>query len=349
VAVEERPRAAKLADLCTPASRPAPGGALFGEHGEEPRNHYRRRPARIATGSAGLVLRRFLAVLAEQRAAGAGRLAGVQQVSEFAGQRPFLDGHVYIHPAEPGKSYELTVLGTSTAATAASRAALLQADFFAKLEPAARSAPAEPKLGAARRIHRSGRSRNNGGAAQPSCSLFSRAGHVFPLPRNHEYYVRIPRSDLRRSQTGRGDQHAGQSRPGEVFAEYMRRSRSCPTLLSSTTWMFVHAGSPRDADIAAKVTDFAALNEFRAAVPDAVVRSVDRRLHPADPRPRTRGFPFGKLQFETFMQRLGCSIMVRGHEKVDAGFRPSYGEQASLDHAVLGRGADNNDLPEESS
>ena len=31
-----------------------------------------------------------------------------------------------------------------------------------------------------------------------------------------------------------------------------------------------------------------------------------------------------------FMARLGCSMMVRGHEKVDAGFKTMYGEVASL-------------------
>src|SRR5690606_31243473 len=34
----------------------------------------------------------------EQRAAGQGRLAGVPNVDALAGQAPFLDGHVYVHP-----------------------------------------------------------------------------------------------------------------------------------------------------------------------------------------------------------------------------------------------------------
>ena len=70
---------------------------------------------------------------------------------------------------------------------------------------------------------------------------------------------------------------------------------------------------------------------------------------PADLQAQNARFPFGRLQFEAFMQKLGCSIMVRGHEKVDAGFRPMYGEQASLITLFSAGGADNNDLPEESS
>jgi hypothetical protein len=49
------------------------------------------------------------------------------------------------------------------------------------------------------------------------------------------------------------------------------------------------------------------------------------------------------------MQKLGCSMMVRGHEKVDSGFRPMYGDQASLITLFSAGGSDNNDLPLESS
>jgi hypothetical protein len=49
------------------------------------------------------------------------------------------------------------------------------------------------------------------------------------------------------------------------------------------------------------------------------------------------------------MHKLGCSILVRGHEKVDAGFKPMYGDQMSLITLFSAGGADNNDLPEESS
>jgi hypothetical protein len=41
---------------------------------------------------------------ASQRAAGAGKLAGKQTVDELAGQAPFLDGHTYVHPVEPGEA-----------------------------------------------------------------------------------------------------------------------------------------------------------------------------------------------------------------------------------------------------
>jgi len=50
------------------------------------------------------------------------------------------------------------------------------------------------------------------------------------------------------------------------------------------------------------------------------------------------------------MQRLGCSMMLRGHEKVDEGFKSVYdGAGASLITLFSAGGADNNDLPPESS
>ena len=49
------------------------------------------------------------------------------------------------------------------------------------------------------------------------------------------------------------------------------------------------------------------------------------------------------------MQKLGCSMLVRGHEKVDSGFRPMYSNATSLITLFSAGGADNNDLPEDSS
>jgi len=54
-------------------------------------------------------------------------------------------------------------------------------------------------------------------------------------------------------------------------------------------------------------------------------------------------------QFEAFMQKLGCTMMVRGHEKIDAGFRPIYSDVVSLISLFSAGGADNADLPEDSS
>ena len=49
------------------------------------------------------------------------------------------------------------------------------------------------------------------------------------------------------------------------------------------------------------------------------------------------------------MARLGCSMMIRGHEKIDAGFKTMYGDVASLLSLFSLGGADNDDLPADSS
>jgi hypothetical protein len=50
------------------------------------------------------------------------------------------------------------------------------------------------------------------------------------------------------------------------------------------------------------------------------------------------------------MSRLGCTMMVRGHEKIDEGFRDVYpGNPILLFNLFSAGGADNDDLPETSS
>ena len=58
----------------------------------------------------------------------------LQQERTSETKHEFLDGHVYVHPAVPGKVYELTVLGDLHGCYSCLKSALLQADFFAKLE-----------------------------------------------------------------------------------------------------------------------------------------------------------------------------------------------------------------------
>ena len=82
------------------------------------------------------------------------------------------------------------------------------------------------------------------------------------------------------------------------------------------------------------ISAFAILLAGVVAVNVAVLRvnmSVnDLNKQQLDLQAQNARFPFGKKQFEAFMARLGCTMMVRGHEKVDAGFKTMYGEVASL-------------------
>ena len=119
-------------------TEPAPRASRHEDHpffaGFE--QHYSADPARIRTqvSEDQALMRRFLAQLTDRRRAGAGKLVGKNTVADLAGERPFLDGFVFAHPAQPGRSYELTVLGDLHGCYSCLKAALLQADFFAKLE-----------------------------------------------------------------------------------------------------------------------------------------------------------------------------------------------------------------------
>jgi len=321
----------------------------FFQKGEQ---HYSADPARIgAQIDADLKLMRdFVAQLAVQRAKGAGKLNGKKNVAELDGEKPFLDGHVYVHPAQPGKIYELTVLGDLHGCYSCLKGALLQADFFAKLEAwRLDTRKPEPKLVLLGDYIDRGMFSYNGVLRTVMQLYLAAPDHVFPLRGNHEYYIEY-----------RGRIYGGVKPaeaintlighvPGEVFVEYMKMFEEMPNMLFFDDLMFVHAGIPRDSDIKAKFHDLASLND-----PDLRFQMLWSDPSTADYIPdelqaQNARFPFGKQQFEAFMQRLGCSMMVRGHEKVDAGFQTVYSDQTSLITLFSAGGADNNDLPPDSS
>ena len=314
--------------------------------------HYSADPKRIRQQIAAdlELMKRFVAALAEQRRPGAGKLAGKQRVKDLAGEEPFLDGHVYVHPARPGRIYELTVLGDLHGCYSCLKGALLQADFFAKLE-AWRKDPAlpEPKLVLLGDYIDRGRFSYNGVLRAVMQLFLAAPQHVFPLRGNHEYYIEYRGRIYGGVKPAEAINTLAGHMPGEVFAEYMRMFEALPNLLLFDDLMFVHAGIPRDADIRDRLLDLASLNapELRFQMLWSDPSTAD--YIPEDLQAQNARFPFGRRQFEAFMSRIGCSMMVRGHEKVDEGFRHLYGEQISLLSLFSAGGADNEDLPPDSS
>jgi len=315
-------------------------------------HHYSADPARIKQQvQADLdLMNRFIAQLQAQRAKGQGKLAGKQTVGDFANDKPFLDGHVFMHPARPDAVYDITVLGDLHGCYSCLKGALLQADFFAKLEAwKLDNRKPEPKLVLLGDYIDRGMFSYNGVLRTIMQLYLAAPDHVFPLRGNHEYYIEY-----------RGRIYGGVKPaeaintlighvPGEVFQDYMRMFDEMPNMLFFDELMFVHAGIPRDTDIKAKLVDMAALND-----PDIRFQMLWSDPSTADHIPdelqaQNARFPFGKRQFEAFMARFGCSMMFRGHEKVDAGFKTMYGELASLATLFSAGGADNFDLPPESS
>ncbi len=314
--------------------------------------HYSAQPERIKQQvDADLdLMTRFVAKLNQKRIDGDGRLAGKSTVSEFAGQPQFLDGHVFVHPANPSQVYELTVLGDLHGCYSCLKAALLQADFFAKLEAwkLDHSKP-EPKLVLLGDYIDRGMFSYNGVLRTVMQLFLAAPDHVFPLRGNHEYYVEYRGRIYGGVKPAEAINTLVGHLSGEVFAEYMRMFEEIPNMLFFDDLMFVHAGIPRDADMKQKYADLSSLNDpdlrFQMLWSDPSTADYI----PDDLQAQNARFPFGKNQFEAFMTRIGCSMMVRGHEKVDSGFRPMYSEQTSLITLFSAGGADNNDLPADSS
>lgn len=71
---------------------------------------------------------------------------------------------------------------------------------------------------------------------------------------------------------------------------------------------------------------------------------------PEDLQAQNARFPFGQKQFERFMARLGCTTLVRGHERIDEGFKSLYDDgTARLLNLFSAGGERNADLPADSS
>jgi hypothetical protein len=315
--------------------------------------HYSADPVKIREqAEADLALmERFVGQLAAQRQKGNGKLFARHDVAELAGEAPFLDGHVYVHPGVPGRTYELTVLGDLHGCYSCLKAAILQADFFAKLEAwkLDRSKP-EPKLVLLGDYIDRGMFSYNGVLRAVMQLFLAAPDHVFVIRGNHEYYIEYRGRIYGGVKPAEAINTLVGHMPGEVFEAYMKLFEELPNILFFDKLMFVHAGIPRDADIKAKVTDLSALNDpdlrFQMLWSDPSTADYI----PDDLQAQNARFPFGKLQFEAFMKKVGCTMMVRGHEKVDEGFKDIYpGNPIALLNLFSAGGADNDDLPPQSS
>jgi hypothetical protein len=298
------------------------------------------------------VIQRFHAQLAAQRATGTGKLAGKQSVAEFAGGTPFLDGHIYVHPTSPGQRFELTVLGDLHGCYSCLKAALLQADFFAKVE-AFRKDPAKhpnPKLVLLGDYIDRGRFSYNGVLRTVMQLYLAAPDHVYVLRGNHEYYVEIRGRIYGGVKPAEAINTLVGHLPGEYFQAYMQLFEAMPNMLLFDRLLFVHAGIPRDKDIVEKYKDLSSLNQadlrFQMLWSDpSTADHIPDELQAQNAR-----FPFGRHQFDRFMTRLGCTMMVRGHEKLDEGFKDIYPDEAVRLLSLFSAGGhDNADLPESSS
>jgi hypothetical protein len=318
------------------------------EHMEK---HYSRDPAMLyeQIKDDHELLSQSIVLWNEQRSQGEGRLAGKTQVSQLSGS--FLDGHVYALMPEPGKAYELVVLGDMHGCYSCLKGALLQSDFFRKVQ-AYRKDPSSPLVKLVLLgdyIDRGYFSFN--GILRTIMQLFiSMPEHVVILRGNHEYFLEMNGKVFGGVRPAEAIATMEPYLPVQMLEAYMMLFESMPNMMFFDRTLFVHAGIPRDETLEAKYKDLSSLNDnelrFEMLWSDpSQANHVPRELQRENAR-----FPFGKQQFRAFMHRIGANALIRGHEKINEGYRSIYSEgDLALLNLFSAGGRNNRDLPADSS
>jgi hypothetical protein len=293
-----------------------------------------------------------ISLIHAQREAGEGKLSGKKSAAELAEGSRFLDRWTHVLVPERGRSYELTVLGDLHGCYSCLKAAVMQTRFFERLaafQADPEHAP-DPKLVFLGDYIDRGNFSLNGVLRAVLRLVNAEPEHVYALRGNHEFYV----------------EHKGQIYGGvkpaeaidglkrrvsvEVFRAYKMLFDMLPSSLIFDRTLFVHGGIPRDRMLKEKWKDLSSLNDaevrFQMMWSDPSTASVI----PAALQGTSARFPFGRQQLASFLARIGCHTLVRGHEKIDEGFRCVYDDpSARLISLFSAGGALNADLPESSS
>ncbi|MEQ9075942.1 MAG: metallophosphoesterase [Sandaracinaceae bacterium] len=316
--------------------------------------HYSADPAKIEKQVAAdlALVDRMIDTLERRAKAGAGRLGGAKTVGDLERGASFLDGHTHVLMPKDGETHELTVLGDLHGCYSCLKAGVMQARFFEKLEAWKKDPDNHPNpklvlLGDY--IDRGIFSLN--GVLRTVMEMATRApDHVYVLRGNHEYYIEYQGQVYGGVKPAEAINSLKPHLPVDVFRRYMALFDVLPNVLLFDQTLFVHAGIPRDRVIKERWQDLSTLNDpdvrFQMMWSDPSAADVI----PAALQEQTARFPFGKLQFASFMRRIGCTTLVRGHEKVEEGFRRIYDDDAGLLITLFSAGGrDNRDLPPRSS
>jgi len=291
-------------------------------------------------------------IIDSKRAGNAGTLAGHHTVQEFAGRRPFLDGHVHVIPPTHPAGYELTVLGDLHGCYSCLKATLMQSDFMGKVDRFTKAPHAHPEpilvlLGDY--IDRGLFSYN--GVLRAVLGLSAAAArHVIALRGNHEHYIEHEGNVYGGVRPADAIDNLKPYAPIEVFQAYRQLFETLPNMLLFDDILLVHAGIPRESTIRESYHDLSSLNS-----PDVRFQMMWSDPSSSDVVPESlqvgsSRFAFGREQARTFMHNMGVSTLIRGHEKVDAGFVATYDEpDLRLLTLFSAGGANNPDLPERSN
>jgi hypothetical protein len=298
------------------------------------------------------LMNQVIHTLNEQRKPGAGKLTGKKTVQELAGQPPFLDGHVNVLSPKPGREYELIVVGDLHGCYSCLKAVLMQSDFFAKVNRFVSDPDNAPET----KLVLLGDYIDRGmfsyqGVLRSAMQIFSRAPeHVYLLRGNHEYYIEHQGRVLGAVRPSEAMDTLKPHLSQEVFAHYMQLFDALPNMLLFDRMLFVHGGIARDLLLKERFKDLSSLNDWDIRFQMMWSDPSTADVIPAVLQEQSSRFPFGRLQSQAFLQKIGCNTLVRGHEKVDEGFRRVYDDPNQLLITLFSAGGhDNKDLPSDSS
>lgn len=298
------------------------------------------------------LVRKVRNTLAEQRTSGEGRLTGAMNFAEFAGKAPFLDGHAYVLPPDPEKEYELIVLGDLHGCYSCLKATLMQTDFLAKVQAHADNPATSPDT----RLVLLGDYIDRGrfsydGILRAVMQLYVTVPNsVYMLRGNHEYYIEYKGRVLAPVRPAEGMMSLEGIAGDAFFKEYMHMFEELPTSLAFDRIFFAHAGIPREASLREKWRDLSSLNDPDLRFEMMWSDPSDTEAVPDELQKKVARFGYGSAQFRSFMARIGCSAMVRGHERIVEGFRATYEfPDASLYTLFSAGGESSLDLPESSN
>jgi hypothetical protein len=295
---------------------------------------------------------RVVGIWDQQRALGKDKLKGKKQVSQFPPGSEFLDGHVHVLTPKPGREYELTIIGDLHGCYSCLKAVLTQTDVLRKIAEYERnpgSAPYPKLVLLGDYIDRGMFSYQ--GVLRSVLQLYAKyPNHVYVLRGNHEYYLEHEGNVYGAVRPSEAMSTLKPHLSVEVFQHYVRLFEAMPTSLLFEKFLFVHGGIPKDSTLKATYRDLSSLNEWDIRFQMMWSDPSAADVIPASLQDQSARFPFGKLQCQAFLQRIGCHTLFRGHEKVDEGFRQTYAEDAfSLFTIFSSGGKTNDDLPPESS
>lgn len=297
------------------------------------------------------VVRRTMQRLTDHRARGRGKLALGHTFGDFADDPPFLDGHVWVHHPR-GKDYELLVLGDLHGCYSCLKAALLQADFFEKVQRYHDNPETEPNMILVLLGDYIDRGRfSYNGILRTVLQLYNAVpDHVVPLRGNHEYYVELNGRIYGAVKPSEAMASLKPLASEQLFAEYMRLFEALPNMFVFDKLFFVHAGIPRDDTFEEKFLGLDSLNDYDIRFQMLWSDPTHAEVVPLELQKQSARFAFGKRQFQRFMHKIGCTTMIRGHERVIEGFKEIWSEpDARLLNLFSAGGKTNDDLPADSN